>query len=378
MKVKKVIAVLLFACMLVNVLVGCGSKQEDTLKIVMAGPLTGNSAQWGEAMKNGVQLAVDQLNDKGGVLGKKVEVSYEDDKGDPKEAVNVAQRIVTNSEYVGVIGHYFTSCTMAASPVYQKAGIPEIAVASTNPAATAAGDYIFRINPTNTHQGAGIVEWLVKEKDKKRIAFIYVNDDYGKGIFDIAKNTAIDLGAEVVFEGTAAPSGEQDFSVLISNIKNSNPDALVILSFYAVGAQILIQANKMGLDVLTVGSDGIYSPDLIKIAGDAAEGLYVATWFHPDNDAPLTVEYLKDYEEKYGEPSDTWAPYAYVATMVLADAIERAGITERSEIRDALKETKQYESPVGTITFDEDRVPDVKDLTLLFVQVTDGEFKLIK
>jgi len=367
---------ILFALSL-GLLQGCSSDSPGQTKIALCAPMTGNSAQWGEALKDGVNMAVDEINKAGGVLGKKFVVEFADDKGDPKEAVNVAQKLVTDRDLAAVIGHYFTSCTMAASPVYQKAGIPEIAIASTHPDATKAGEYIFRINVTNTHQGAGIAKWLI-EKGKKRIAVIYVNDDYGKGISQIAIETIKELGGDPVYVGTVAPSGEQDFTVLLTNVKNVSPDALALFTFYAAGAQIAIQAKTLGLDMPIVASDAIYSPDFIKIAGPSAEGVQVATWFHPDSDDPGTKAFTQAFQARYNKAADTWSPYAYDAVKVLAEAIKRAGKIDRAAIRDQLAQTKSFKGAVGDTTFTSDRVPDATAKRLLMTVVQGGKFTLIK
>lgn len=375
MRVRRTLGILLIGMLALSALAACKGNEGD-IKIALCAPMTGSSAQWGEALKDGVQMAVDEINASGGLLGKKVTVVYEDDKGDPKEAVNVAQKLATDDSVVAVIGHYFTSCTMAASPIYQKAGIPEIAIASTHPDATKAGDYIFRINVTNTHQGAGIAKYLA-EQGKKKIAILYVNDDYGKGISQITSDTVKELGGEVVYIGTVAPSGEQDFTVLLTNVKNSGADALVLLVFYAAGAQICVQAKELSLDIPIVCSDAVYSPDFITLGGDAVEGVNVATWFHPDSPDPGTRKYIEDFKAKYNRDADTWSPYAYDAVKLLAEAITRAGKVDRSAIRDEIAATKGFQGAVGVTTFNDERVPDVADKKLLMTVVRDGEFVLL-
>lgn len=360
----------------------CGSQSAagtgDTIKVVVAGPMTGKAAQWGESMKNGVNLAVKEINDSGGILGKKVEVQIEDDKGDPKEAVNVAQRISTSNDVAGVIGHFTSGATMAASPIYQKAGIPEIAVASTHPKATEAGDYIFRVNVTNTGQGSGIIDWVVEKQGKRNIAILYDNDDYGNGIAEIAKKRTEEIRAKVVYEGSINTTGQQDFYVMLETAKKASPDALVIFSLYAPAAQIVSQADKVGLDVLTVGSDAIFTPDFINIAGQSSEGVYAATWFHSDSQNEGTKKFIETYKQVYKQDSDSWSPYAYDAMMIFAEAIKQAGKVDREAIRDALLKTNNFQGATGATTFTEERVPDPSSKELLFTVVKDGKFQLVK
>lgn len=373
------IGILFLFLMLSLFLQGCGSTgSSNVIKIAVAGPMTGDSAQYGESMKLGVDMAVDEINAKGGILGKNIQVSYEDDKGNPGEAVNVAQRISSDNNTVAVIGHFLTSCTLAASPVYQKVGLPEMAVASTNAAATSAGNYIFRVNVTNTAQGAGIMQWLAKVQDKKRIAILYVNDDYGKGIADQSRETAKELGMDVVYDGAVESSGEQDYTVPLTSAKAANPDALVIFAYYAACAKMLIQADTLALNVLKVASDAAYAPDLINIAGKSAEGVYVATWFHPDSNEAGTRKFVKAFETKYKKESDSWSPYAYDAMYVIAKGIEKAGKVDRKALRDALAKTKDFNGATGIITFNDQRVPDPSSKTLLFTVIKYGKFELLK
>ena len=358
-------------------LISCGEENE-TVNIVVAAPMTGSMAQWGEAMQNGAQLAVDQWNENGGVLGKEITLDFEDDQGDPTEAASVAQKITASDKYVGVIGHYTTSCTLAASPTYQSAGLPEIAVASTNPGSTSAGDYIFRVNPTNTAQGRGIVEWVVNEHGKTKIAILYVNNDYGKGMFDIASETVTSLSAELVYSAAISAEGEEDYSVILTNIKDSGAEALVLLNYYADNAKVVMQMDRLGLDILTVSSDGTYSPDFISLAGESCEGTYVATWFHPDNQLAETQDFLTAYKEAFSIDSDTWAPYAYDATNILLTAIENAGSLDREDIKNELSKTQNFSGATGNITFNEERVPDTTQMKLLFTRIEDGNYVLIQ
>ncbi len=239
------------------------------------------------------------------------------------------------------------------------------------------GDYIFRPNPTNTHQGVGVVGFCIEKLGAKRLAILYPEDDYGLGIFEVARATAEERGAEVVYSASHPPTGEVDFTALLTSAKGANPDVLVLFSFYTQAAQIVRQKELVGLDVPVVGADGLLQPGFLEIAGEHAEGTYVATWFHPDSDLPETVRYVDAYESRFNKEADTWSPFAYDAVMVLAQAIERAGTTDHQAVRDELAKTDGYVGPTGVITFDEHGAPDVTVKKLLFVQVTGGTFSLI-
>lgn len=374
---KRYSAVMIIVILLVAMFAGC-NQSTDEIYIAMAGPLTGNAAQWGESMKNGVELAVEQWNAKGGILGKTIIVDYEDDQGDGAQAASVAQKIVSTGKYAGVIGHFTTSCSLAAAPTYQESGLPDIQVASTNPGSTSAGEYIFRINPTNTAQGSGVVKWAL-EQGKSKIAIFYVNNDYGAGMYEIAKSEIASSGGTLVYDAAIPAEGQDDFSVLLENVVNKGAEALILLNYYADNAKIVIQAKNAGMDLLLVSSDGAYSDDFISIAGEAAEGVHVATWFHPDSDNPLTIEFLDAYEERYGKISDTWAPFAYDAANIMITSIEKAGDPADLEaIRNQIASTENFAGATGNTTFNDERVPDIGQKSLLMTVVQDGEFVLLK
>lgn len=367
-------ALALLAMILASIVSGCsGSKTTGgTIKLAMAAPLTGDYANFGLSDIEGMQLAVEEINASGGVLGKKIELVKGDDKGDPKEAVSIAQKFVNDKDIVAVLGHFFSGCTLAAAPIYQKAGIPTLAVASTNPKVPQVGNYIFRINVGDNYQGAQLAEWLYNKKGKKNVAIVYDNNDYGKGVTDAFRGKFQALGGKIVDIETYVGGQDKDFSVIITKIKQAKPEALVIVGYYSDAALFIDQAKRQGLDVLIVGSDSIYSDDFMKIGGKSVEGVYTVGYFHASDPRPKAQEFVKKYKEKYNKIPDAWAPYAYDAVYVMVDAIRRAGTTDRAKVRDALAQTKGFEGASGITTFNENREPAGKDLIILKVQ--DGKF----
>jgi branched-chain amino acid transport system substrate-binding protein len=343
-----------------------------TIKLAMAAPLTGDYANFGLSDIEGMQLAVDEINAKGGVLGKKIELIRGDDKGDSKEAVSVAQKFVNDKDLVAVLGHFFSGCSLAAGPIYQKAGIPMLAVASTNPKVPLTGDYVFRINVGDNYQGSQLAEWLYTKKGKKSIAVVYDNNDYGKGVYDAFRGKLEQLGGKIVDTETYVGGQDKDFSVIITKAKQAKPEALVIAGYYSDAALLVTQAKRLGLDVMTVGSDSIYSDDFTKIGGKAVEGVYTVGYFHASDPRPKAQEFVRKYKEKYNKVPDAWAPYAYDAVYVIADAITRAGSVDRGKVRNALAQTKGFEGASGVTTFNENREPAGKDLIVL--KVKDGSF----
>lgn len=348
----------------------------EPIIFVVVGPMTGPSSEWGESMREGAEIAIEEINQAGGVLGRKIELIIEDDKGEPREAVAVAHKIVANPNLVAIIGHFFTSCTFAAGPIYQREGIPTLAIASTHPDVPLIGEYIFRPNVTNIHQSIGVIDYCVEVLGKENIAILYPEDDYGRGIFVVASERVKEQGVNIVYQASHRPAGDLDFTALLTSARRTNPDVLALASFYTQAAQIVRQMKLVGLDVPVVTTDGSYQPGFLEIGGAAAEGVYVATWFHPEGPLPETKRYVETYEAHFNKPADTWSPFAYDAAMILAKAIERAGTLDGESIREEIAKT-DYVGPTGRIIFDEDGAPDVKYKKLLFVQVVDGKFKLL-
>lgn len=371
--------VLVLSLLLMPVFIAvCGAAEAGEIQIVVVGPMTGGSAEYGESMREGVQMAVDEINNAGGVLGRRLVFKVEDDQGNPNQAVSIANKIITEPNVTAIIGSFFTSCTMAAGPIYQREGIPTIAIASTHPDVPKIGDFIFRINPTNTHQGSGIINFAVERLGFKRLAILYVEDDYGRGIFEVAQEAANNHGIDVVYSASFPVSGEVDFTALLTSAKGANPDALVLFTFYTHAAQIVRQMALVGFEVPVAGADGLTQPGFLEVGGQYAEGTYIATWFHPESDFPETMQYVKAYKARFNKAPDSWSTFTYDAVMVLAEAIERAGTTDHNAVRDEIARTDGYVGPTGVTTFDEDGAPDVTLKKLLFIQVKDGKFELIK
>ncbi|KUO71856.1 MAG: hypothetical protein APF77_07030 [Clostridia bacterium BRH_c25] len=375
--VKKTLSLILILVLIISTLglVGCSNtdKQAETgpIKIGAAAPMTGDYAMYGEYAKDGIELAKEEINKNGGILGRQIEIVYADDKGDSKEAVNVAQKFVSDSSITAILGHFFSGCTLAAGPIYQQNGIPEIAIASTNPNVADIGDYVYRINVGDNYQGAQMAKWLFDNKKYKKVAVIYDNSDYGKGVSTVFSDSFKKLGGEVTASESYIGGQEKDFSVILTKIKAASPEAIV-LATYQEGALIIQQAKKAGLDVPFIGSDSIYTDDFIQLGGSSVEGTHVVCYFHPTDPRPAAQEFVKKYKEKYDKEVNSWSPYAYDALNLLADAIKRAGSTDKAAIKKAISETSKFEGATGETSFTNSREPIGKDLVILVVK--DGKF----
>lgn len=377
---KVVISIMIMAVILSAIITGCsstenGGKNADTIKIGVASPYTGDYAQFGDYTKDGVELAVEEINKAGGVLGKPIEIVYGDDKGDSKEAVSVAQKFSSDKNIVGIVGHFFSGATLAAGPIYQQNKIPAIAVASTNPEVANIGDYVFRINVGDNYQGSQLAE-LLKAQGYNKVSVIYDNSDYGKGVSDVFSNKFKEIGGEVLLNETYLGGQDKDFSLILTKIKNSDSEVIVLVSYYTEASLIIQQARNIGIDVPFYASDSLYTDDFIKLAGDAAEGTHVVCYFHESDPSEAAQEFVKKFEAKYNKKVDSWSPYAYDAMHVMADAINRAGSTDGTAIRDAIAATADFQGATGVTNFQGAREPVGKDLVILVVK--DGQYVVEK
>jgi len=324
-------------------------KKEETIKIGIAGPMTGDQAKMGMDFRNAVTLAVEEWNNKGGVLGKKIELLIGDDQRDPKQAVAVANKFVTQ-KVTGVIGHFNSSCSIPASDVYNRANIPMITPASTNPQLTEKGYYgVFRVCGRDDQQGKVAAEFVTSQLKIKKIAIIHDKTTYGQGLADEFKRFLGDM-ANVAYYGGII-QGDKDFKTVLSAIKNVKPELVYFGGIYPEGGLLARQAREIGLDAPFMSGDGVIDPKFIEIAGaEAAEGTYLT--FSPDpNNIPTAKIFIDKYKTRFGELGP-YSIYAYDAINIMLKAIEATGTTDGKAIMDKLH-SMQFSGALGTLKFDE-------------------------
>jgi len=320
----------------------------DTIKIAVVGPMTGDQSKQGNDLKNGVDLAVLEWNEKGGVLGKPIKLLVGDDQHDPKQAVAVANRFV-NSGVVGVVGHWNSSSTIPASEVYARVPIPMITPASTNPQVTDRGyRNVFRVCGRDDQQGRVAAEYVIKELRVKRVAVLHDKTTYGQGLADEFKN-ALGGQAEVVYYGGII-QGDKDFRGVLTTVAGKKPDLFFFGGIYPEGGLLVRQAKEVGLTVPMMSGDGVIDPVFIQIAGNAAEGTYLT--FTPDTTKlPGSQGVISRYRARYGEPGP-YSLYAYDAANVLLIGLQRAATTEGPKVSEAIHGLT-HDGVTGRIQFDE-------------------------
>lgn len=373
--VKKLLSTALCLAMVSSIFTGCGkAKEADVIKVGAVLPLTGDVATFGQSSKNALELLVEETNKKGGVLGKKVQIVYEDDQNTPANSANAGQKLINNDKVVALIGSVASKCSIALGPIANSSKIPMITSDSTNPKVTAAGEYVFRACFIDPFQGTVVAKYATDDLKAKTAAALYdVGNDYCKGLAEYFQAGFEKSGGKVVASLTYN-SGDQDFNAQLTKIKQLNPDVLLLPDYYNTVGLIAKQARAIGIKATFLGGDGWDSPDLFKVGGDAVNGGYFSNHYSPDDTSKEVTDFKTSYNAKYNATPDALAALAYDAGKILFAAIDKAGSTDGTKIKDALKAT-DLQVVSGKVTFDKDRNP-VKDAVIIKTQ--DGKQVFVK
>ncbi|RST71858.1 branched-chain amino acid ABC transporter substrate-binding protein [Siminovitchia acidinfaciens] len=349
-----------------------GSGEAVEAKVGVISWLTGSGASYGEAITNGLKLANEEITENGEV---NIDLVIEDSAGAQDQALSAAQKLMNNENVSAIIGPTLSTEMNVVGPEADLNGIPIMGTSTTAEGIPQIGEYVFRNSIPEAVAIPASVKKAVEEYGVKKVAIIYGNDDvFTKSGYDTMKKTVDDMGLEVLTTETFQ-IGQSDYKAQLTKIKNLKPDLVLASALYNEGAVILDQARKMGIDVPFVGGNGFNSPEIINIAGDAANGLIVATpWFSGKDDEKVQT-FVKKYNEAYGKDPDQFAAQAYDALYLMAEAIKTAGEDDPDAIRDGLAGIKDFEGILGTMSFDEDG-DIIMDPTVLIVE--DGEFKEFK
>jgi len=361
----------------VSVLISCsGNRQgEEASEIVIGefGSLTGTTATFGISTKNGIDMAVDEVNLSGGLLGKKVRVVVEDDQGRPEEAQTVVTKLITKDRVVAILGEVASSRTLAAAPVAQQSGIPMISPSSTNPKVTEVGDYIFRVCFIDPFQGLVMAKFATNTLKVQNIAVLRdIKNDYSVGLANVFVENIVQMGGKIVADESYS-EGDTDFSAQLTSLRATNPQAIFIPGYYTEVGLIARQARNLGLTVPLLGGDGWDSPKLWEIGGEALNGSYYSNHSSMDDPNPIIQKFVIEYKARFNEVPDALAALGFDSAMVLFDAIRRANSVEPAKLRDAIAQTKDFQGVTGSITLDQKRNA-IKPAVILRVQNSKLEY----
>ena len=334
---------------------GAGTSSTDEIVVGYYGDLTGRTASFGTSTKNGVEMAVDEINKAGGIMGRKVRVIVEDDQGEPNKAATVVSKLVNQDKVHAVLGEVASSNSLAAAPKAQEAKVPMISPSSTNPAVTQVGDYIFRVCFIDPFQGEVMAKFASTNLKAKKAAILYdFNSDYSRGLREFFTRSFKSLGGQIV-EEKSYTQGDRDFSGQLTAIRSANPDVIYVPGYYGEVGVIANQTKQLGIKAPLLGGDGWDSPQLWQLGGAALNGDYISNHYSVDDPSPAIQKFVTDYKGRYNISPDALAALGYDSMKVLASAIERAGGTDSAKLRDAIAQTKNFAGVTGSISIDKDR-----------------------
>ena len=351
------------------------SADSSTIKVGEFASLTGSEATFGQSSHKGTQLAVDDLNAAGGVLGKKIDLIYEDNQSQAGQSATVVRKLISSDGVVAVLGEVASSRSLEAAPICQQSGIPMISPASTNPKVTQVGDYIFRVCFIDPFQGTVMANFAHKTLKLNSVAVLSdVKSDYSLGLAKFFKQGFTAADGKIIAEENYS-GGDKDFSAQLTAIKAANPDGIFVPGYYTEVGLIVLQAKQLGINCPIFGGDGWESSSLVPIGGAALEGDYFSTHYSPQDTSPAVQNFVKEFTAKYGEAPDAMAALGYDSAMLLADAIKRAGATDGPKVRDALAATRNFPGVTGNITMDANR--DASKPAVILT-ITNGAFKYVE
>ena len=332
-------------------------------------PLTGSHASFGIEALNGAKLAVDEINEQGGVLDHPVNLIVKDTESQTERVASVVGELIDTEKVVALIGEITTDRTLAAAAVAQERGIPLITPSATNEKITAVGDYVFRVCYTDAFQAAMMTKFA-RSLDAEKVAILFDGDNpYGTSLSNAFKVDFVKQGGSIVAEQTFR-AGDVDYATQLNAIKLRNPDIVFLPSYFAEAAVIIKQARQLAIEVPFLGTDGWDSGELLKFAGQAVNNCYFASHFSSERLSDRAKPFSESYRAKFQAAPPSLAALTYDAVWLLADALRRGGSTTSTALRDALAATKDFAGVTGTIAFDQDRNPRKPGMIL---RIQDGK-----
>lgn len=348
---KRIVS-LIVVTLLVLTSISCAlAEEKETLYLAYCGCITGAAAEQGETQVNGMKLAISEAN-AAGDLPVNLDIIVLDDQANPQNAATCANNAASNNDVIAVIGHTNSSCTLAGAPIYEDAELPMIAVGSSSPKISDAGDYIFRVWNSDTYTATVQVETLLALGFTK-IGCLYENNDYGLGAYNVTVERLAQEGLELLVSESYELGQTKDFTNVLTKMKQAGVEAIFCVTDETELPLICSQAHNM-LDYWpTIASTGAYSTSVLEVGGEDVNGLWGTTLFDPDNMPEKVSAFMESYKAMFGEDvSSMTGVTAYIATNMVIDAIRQNGAT-RADIEAFLTGLTDYDTIVGPLSFDE-------------------------
>ncbi|MEM1485499.1 ABC transporter substrate-binding protein [Oscillospiraceae bacterium PP1C4] len=401
---KRAVSIVLAAAMAVSMFAGCGAKAPATesssaaagaasaasaatpatpaapagkpIKIAVAAPMTGDNAEYGKGFLNAANMKAEEWNAKGGVLGSPIEIVAYDDKNSSEEAASIAQKIVSEGDIAGVIGHFSSGVCMTAAPTYQENKIIEISPSASHPDYSGIGDYIFRNNTVISVEAAAALDIATTDLGKKNIGIISIKTDWGTNTSKVVKDLVEakkDSGAKIVAHEEVM-EGSDDYSPAITKLNAAGADVVICVGMYSLLAPVAKQYKQINPDIAIVGFSNAYSQQLLELGGSAVEGVRFPVIFFSGSEDFAIKDYVTGYTEKFGAAPSALTSQAYDSVGMLLEAIQAAGTTDSEKVKVELFKL-DYPGVAGQTKFDENG-----DVQKSFVKVTvkDGKFAEVK
>lgn len=386
---KKKLALFLTALFVTGAVTGCGKNTQttssnggaETIKIGLDYELSGQAATYGQSLVQGIELAFEEINKAGGVLGKQIEPVKVDNKSEPAEAANVASKLVTRDKVVAILGPATSGNTKGAAPVAIQNKVPLISASATADDVTVDSngkvrEFIFKTCFSDSFQGVIMANFAYQDLGKKNaVLLVDSSSDYSKGLSKSFKETFEKFGGKVLSE-EAYQSKDTNFKAVLTNIKGLNPDVIYLPGYYEEVGLIIKQARELGINIPILGGDGYESPKLVELAGKSAlNEVYFTNHYSSKDTSSEVVNFQKAFKDKYNKEPDAFNALGYDLAYFCVDALKRAGEADPIKLKDAIASTKDFKGVTGIITIDENHNP-IKSITIL--QMKDGEQIFLK
>ncbi len=349
---KRVLLWMLICCFVISFgIFGCKKQEEKEIEVGAILPLTGDAAIYGNEIKKGMDMSLEEINQNGGINGKVIKIIYEDDAGDAKTGVSALTKLIKVDKVPVVIGGAMSSVASAIAPIAQQNGVVLLSPTATAPDLSNIGNYFFRIWPSDNYDGTIMADFATKELRLSRFSILYVNNDYGKGIEEVFKNRVEENGGKIL-SSEGYEIGATDFKSQLTKIKSHDPEAIYLPGYYKELAGILKQAKELGIKSKILSVNSFYNPNLIKLAGSAAEGaIFTYPVFDAESSTPIIKNFVSKFSQKYSKKPDAFAAQGYDALKIVAYAIKHGGFNSE-EIQKAMSKINNYIGVSGRMSFD--------------------------
>jgi branched-chain amino acid transport system substrate-binding protein len=371
---KKFFSLLLIIVLSFSLLSGCATSksksEEGPIKIAVAFPMTGDNAEYGKSFLLAAQIKVDEWNANGGVLGRTIELVNYDDKNSGEEAASIAQKIVSDPEIIGVLGHFSSGVSMVAAPTYDENKLIEISNTASHPDYSSIGDYIFRNNSVISSEFKVVEDIITNDLKLTKVGIVAIKTDWGTTSGAIAADLINNNSSLTLVAQEEVLEGSDDYSLAIAKLKEAGAEVVISVGMYSLIAPLAKQYKAVDPDIQVIGLSNAYAQQLIELGGEAAEGIIFPVSFYADSEDADVEKFVDAYKTEFGSEPSALAAQAYDSIGILLEAVKQNGSVDKETLRDTLNSIT-YPGITGETKFDE--IGDAtKQYTKLIIK--DGKF----